>query len=147
MKISTKGRYGLRAIVDLAASSIEEHVSLKSIAERQDISENYLEQVFSSLRKANVVKSVKGAQGGYSMAMDPEELSVGFVLKILEGSLSVVDATEENEDSLSIQGLLYESVWAVMNEAVENVVEHIKIADLVKTYNQRNKKGDIMFYI
>jgi Rrf2 family protein len=89
MKLSTKGRYGLRAMVDLAVHSSGEHVALYSIAERQNISENYLEQVFSILRKAGLVKSVKGAQGGYTLADKPSNISIGAILRVLEGDLSV----------------------------------------------------------
>ena len=91
MRISTKGRYGLRAMMDLAAYSNGGHVSLSSIAKRQMISTNYLEQVFSVLRNAGLVKSIKGAQGGYVLAKKPSEIRIGTILRVLEGYLSVVD--------------------------------------------------------
>ena len=95
MKVSTKGRYGLRAMIDLALYSQNDQVPLVSIAERQDISKSYLEQVFSTLRKAGLVTSIKGAQGGYVLASDPEDITVGMILRALEGDLSVVPYEDE----------------------------------------------------
>ena len=88
MKVSTKGRYGLRAMIDLSLYSKNELVPLASIAERQDISKSYLEQVFSALRKAGLVKSIKGAQGGYSLSTGPEDITVGMILRALERLIS-----------------------------------------------------------
>ncbi|MDK2789160.1 MAG: Rrf2 family transcriptional regulator, cysteine metabolism repressor, partial [Epulopiscium sp.] len=79
MKLSTKGRYGLKAMVDLAVHSQDKHIALRHIAERQDISEHYLEQLIAVLRKAGLVKSIRGAQGGYSLALSPEEITVGDI--------------------------------------------------------------------
>ena len=91
MKLSTKGRYGLRAVVDLALHQEEEAVSLSSIAERQHISMSYLEQLIARLKKAGIVGSVRGAQGGYMLAKPAGEISVGEILRALEGSLNPVD--------------------------------------------------------
>ena len=91
MKLSTKGRYGLRALIDLAQYSEETPVSITSISKRQDISERYLEQLMSMLKKAGIVKSIRGANGGYILARDAKEISVGEVLRALEGSLEPVE--------------------------------------------------------
>ena len=98
MRLSTKGRYGLRAMVDLAVYSKSEHVALNSIAERQGISMNYLEQVFSTLRKSGLVKSIKGAQGGYILSEEPSNIKVGRILRVLEGPLSVIDDNTERSN-------------------------------------------------
>ena len=90
MKLSTKGRYGLRAMIDLARYSEVEPVSINSIAARQNISERYLEQLVALLRKAGLVKSIRGATGGYILAKDAAEISVGDILRALEGSLEPV---------------------------------------------------------
>ena len=89
VKLSTKGRYGLRAIVDLAKYSENEPVSIGSIAERQDISERYLEQLMAKLKKADLVKSIRGAGGGYVLAKAAEDISAGDVLRALEGDLEI----------------------------------------------------------
>ena len=91
MKLSTKGRYGLRALIDLAVYSEDETVSIASIAARQNISESYLEQLIAKLRKAGLVTSIRGAGGGYKLAKPAEDISVGDILRALEGSLDPVE--------------------------------------------------------
>lgn len=148
MKISTKGRYGLRAMVDLAINAQNEHVALSAVAERQNISTNYLEQVFSGLRKAGLVKSVKGAQGGYILSENPANIKVGTILRILEGSLSVIDGIDtENIDTRSIQYCLKQSVWDKIDESISNVVDSITLEDLVNDYKRLNHSDAIMYYI
>ena len=99
MKLSTKGRYGLRALIDLALYSEEDAVSIQSIAKRQNISDSYLEQLVRKLKHAGLVISVRGAQGGYKLAKPAEEISVGDVLRALEGSLEAVTCGGENRSS------------------------------------------------
>lgn len=148
MKISTKGRYGLRAMVDLAIYARNEHVPLGEVAERQNISMNYLEQVFSGLRKAGLVKSVKGAQGGYILSEKPETIKVGTVLRILEGSLSVIDNIEMSDaDKKSIQYCIKLSVWDKIDESISNVVDSITLEDLANNYKRLNDLDAIMYYI
>lgn len=149
MKFSTKGRYGLRAMVDLAVHSKGEHVALYSIAERQGISTNYLEQVFSLLRKSGLVKSVKGAQGGYILAEAPTDIKVGRILRALEGSLSVIDQSAENTDGneTSIQHCIRISVWDKMNESLNELVDSLTLEDLADKYRQKNGIQETMYYI
>ena len=91
MKVSTRGRYGLRALVDMAIHSGDAPISLVQVANRQKISLNYLEQVFGTLRKAGIVSSIKGAGGGYKLARAAEEITVREVLEALEGEFSIID--------------------------------------------------------
>lgn len=149
MKLSTKGRYGLRAMVDLAANSSGDHVSLCNIAERQNISENYLEQVFSILRKSGLVKSVKGAQGGYVLSETPSNTKVGKILRALEGNLAVVDEDAEGIVSSpnSIQYCIKVNVWDKMNESLNQVVDSITLEDLVTEYKKLKGENTIMYYI
>jgi len=132
MKISTRGRYGLRAMVDLAVHSGGECMALSCIAERQNISTNYLEQVFSSLRKAGLVKSIKGAQGGYFLAKEPSDIKVGDVLRVLEGKLSIAESAEEQDmDPKSIQYCLKVMVWDKIEQSIIEAVNSITLEDLV----------------
>ncbi len=148
MKISTKGRYGLRAMVDLAVHTDGDHVPLSAVAERQNISMNYLEQVFASLRKAGLVKSVKGAQGGYILAQQPSAIKVGTVLRVLEGQLSVIDSAENrNVDSKSIQYCLKIQVWDKMDACINELVDSITLEDLANDYKRLNGMEAIMYYI
>ena len=95
MKLSTKGRYGLRAMVDLAVYSEKESVSISCIAQRENISESYLEQLAGKLKKAGLIKSTRGAQGGYRLAKPAAEISVGDILRALEGELGAVDCRKK----------------------------------------------------
>ena len=99
MKLSTKGRYGLRALIDLAQYGEQEAVSIQSISARQQISDSYLEQLVRKLKKAGLVTSVRGAQGGYRLARPAEEISVGDVLRALEGSIEAVSCQEGENPS------------------------------------------------
>lgn len=149
MKISTKGRYGLRALVDLAVYSKNGHQSLGQIANRQKVSEIYLEQVFSTLRKNNLVQSVKGAQGGYLLAVDPKDLTVGDILRILEGDISIIDRnkakgkTEQSEIYQCINKL----VWDKIDENIARVVDEMTLETLVEDYKLKLGAHAPMYYI
>lgn len=149
MKISTKGRYGLRALLDLAIHSNGEHVPLSNIAERQEISENYLEQVFSALRKAGLIRSIKGAQGGYILADKTINIKVGTILRVLEGDLSVADEEINPQEryNTSLQHCLQISVWGKMTERINTLVDSITLEDLVQDYKLMRGKSAIMYYI
>ena len=149
MKLSTKGRYGLRAMLDLAINSSGDHVSLYSIAERQNISENYLEQVFSILRKAGLVKSVKGAQGGYVLAALPANTKVGTILRALEGDLSIVDEEAESSglSERTMLNCLKYMVWDKMNESLNQIVDAVTLEDLVNEYKKMNGEETAMYFI
>jgi Rrf2 family protein len=149
MKFSTKGRYGLKAMLDLAVHNNEGQVVLKSIAERQGLSENYLEQLFAILKKAKLVKSIRGSQGGYSLAKDPEKITVGEILRSLEGSLVSSDCVAENGESChsSYNCCVTKSVWAKIHEGIDNVTDSITLQQLVEDFNRSKKQEDNMFYI
>lgn len=147
MKISTKGRYGLKAMVDLAVNSVNDSVTLKSISQRQNISEGYLEQIFSSLRKEGLVKGRKGSQGGYVLAKSMNEITVGNVLRALEGELVVVerdDAEVVNEDKLD--NCIRNNVWDHLNKSINDIVDSITLEDLVINYNTLINSS-YMYYI
>ena len=142
MKLSTKGRYGLRAFVDIAIYSEKEPVSLAEVAKRQDISISYLEQLMTKLKKANLVEAVRGASGGYVLSKKPEDISVGDVLRALEGDLSPVEcATEEEscEHSCGATGhCTTRLVWKKINDSVNDTINNIFISELVLD----SRKGD-----
>lgn len=148
MKISTRGRYGLRAMVDLASQTPEKYVTLKSISERQGISEHYLEQLISPLKKSGFVKSARGAQGGYTINVSADDISVGDVLRVMEGSLRVVDCTDNKKESgcgaSSCKSCVTKTVWEKVNNSINEVVNNIKLSDLVKDYKLLTEiEGDI----
>lgn len=151
MKISTKSRYGLRTLVDLAVHSTGEQVPLVLIAKRQNLSVNYLEQVFALLKKANIVKSVKGAQGGYILAKPAAEITVGDIIRAIEGEiLSVEEEARKNESSLiyqNMQACLQKEVWDKITESVNEAVDKMTLEDLTKDYQKLLLSDVDMYYI
>lgn len=143
MKLSRKSRYGLTALVDLAANSKSGHLSLANIAERNQISPLYLEQVFASLRKGGIVKSIKGPQGGYLLKQNPEDISISAVLDILEGTYHIADEDNmENPISRSIQKVVIDRV----NDELDNILQNLTLADLETFYSEQTAVTD-MYYI
>ncbi|MBP3489777.1 MAG: Rrf2 family transcriptional regulator [Roseburia sp.] len=139
MKISTKGRYALRLMLDLAMNEEGHVVRIKDIAARQDISDKYLEQIISILNKAGYVRSTRGPQGGYTLKKKPEEYTVGMILRLTEGSLAPVACVEEDavvcereEQCATVE------VWKRLNQAISGVVDQMTLADLVEI--QKAKK-------
>lgn len=135
MKISTKGRYALRLMLDLAIYDTGEPISLKDIAARQEISEKYLEQITSAINKAGFLVSIRGANGGYRLRRPPEEYTVGDILRVTEGSLAPV-ACVEIDDCTRRDACVTNRVWQKLDEAISNVVDGITLADLVEWNNE-----------
>ena len=139
MKISTKGRYALRVMIDLAKRSDGTPVSLKDVAKRQNISDKYLEQIISVLNRAGFVRSIRGAQGGYLLKKDPKEYTVGMILRLTEGSLAPVACIEDDEVICDRQdSCVTIMVWKKINEAISGVVDNITLQDLVDWQNEKN---------
>lgn len=137
MKLSTKGRYGVTAMYDLALNVGKGPISLKSVAERQQISEHYLEQLMGQLRKAGMVKSVRGAQGGYVLAKNPQDITVGDVIRIMEGPIAPVDCllSKKKDDfhyCVKSGHCKTQGVWLRVAESIAGVLDGISLADLCK---------------
>ncbi len=130
------------AMVDLAMEWEKGHVPLNVIAERQGISVNYLEHLFSTLKKQGIVKSVKGAQGGYSLAAHPASITVGDVLRALEGELNVAEESLENN---AIERCLTENLWSRINESINEIVDQITLENMVSHYLKQ--QDYLMYYI
>lgn len=132
MKISTKGRYALRMMLDLALHEKEQPVRIREIAQRQNISDKYLEQIISTLVKAGFVKSMRGPQGGYRLSKPAGEYTAGSILRLTEGSLSPVACMEEEKNFCERHGecatLL---LWEKLDEAIKSVVDTVTLQDLV----------------
>ncbi|MDO5425041.1 MAG: Rrf2 family transcriptional regulator [Eubacteriales bacterium] len=151
MNFSTKGRYGLRAMIDMAVNSAEEAVSISSISARQHISESYLEQLMAKLKKAGLIVSIRGAQGGYKLAKPAGEISVGDILRALEGSLDAVDCPGLKSDAESgctdADFCVAKYVWKRINDSITEAVDEIDLAQLVEESrraqaNHQNKEKD-----
>ena len=132
MKISTKGRYALRLMLDLALNNTGEPVSIKEISTRQEISEKYLEQIISVLNKAGYVKSVRGPQGGYRLTREPSQYTVGMILRLTEGSLAPVACLDGEVNTCERQDRCVTlRLWKMIDSAVSGVVDKVTLADLV----------------
>ena len=135
MKLSTKGRYGLRAMEDLADHCENAPVSISAISTRQGLSVTYLEQLLAKLRKAGLVQSVRGAQGGYVLAKKADEISVGDILRALEGDLSPVNCSEITGDEGACSGSKFcvtKFVWQRINDSIEDAVNNMWLSELVE---------------
>ena len=143
MKLSTKGRYGLRAMIDLARYSEKEPVSISSIAMRQDISERYLEQLVGLLKKAGLVRSIRGATGGYVLTKSAGEISVGDVLRALEGSLEPVRcaAFYSEEGCMASDGCVTKYIWQKINDSINEAVDKMMLDELVRESRIMNPNG------
>ena len=138
MKISTKGRYALRLMLDLACNDDGKPIPIKSIANRQDISDKYLEQIISGLSRAGFVKSSRGAQGGYRLAKDPKELTVGAILRQIEGSLVSVACLEDTPSRCPHADTCATlDVWQEIDDAVSLIIDRITLADLVVKHHKK----------
>jgi Rrf2 family protein len=135
MKISTKGRYALDLMLDLAINNTGEPVRIKDISMRQGISDKYLEQIVSVLHKAGYVNSIRGAQGGYMLARPMKEYTVGNILRITEGNLAPVSCLESGQNTcMKQEGCVTLLVWKKLDDAIKGVVDSITLADLLEWY-------------
>lgn len=135
MKISTRGRYGLKAMVDIAAHCNEGCVSLKSIAERTNLSESYLEQLIAALKKAGLVKSTRGANGGYILGREADKISVGDILRVVEGPLELVECLSSGSSESCGMGdcssCSTKDVWARLSDSVSEAADKINLSELI----------------
>ena len=140
MKISTKGRYALRMMLDLALAAADRPVRVKDIAERQGISEKYMEQIISVLNKAGYVRSVRGPQGGYFLTKKPEEYTVGMILRLTEGSMAPVECLDYEDYHCQRQDVCTTFLlWKKLDEAIRGVIDHVTLEDLMNWDRERGQ--------
>ena len=136
MKISTKGRYSLRVMLDLAIHNTGEYIPLKDIAHRQDITVKYLEQIIGLLNKAGYLRSLRGNNGGYRLAKSPEEFVIGDILRSAEGSLAPLACQEESECPAAGNCCQTQQFWSGLNRVITEYVDGVTLADLVEQQRQ-----------
>jgi Rrf2 family cysteine metabolism transcriptional repressor len=149
MNISTRGRYGLRALTDIAIHTTEGPMVLRVIAERQKISESYLEQVFTLLRKSGLVRSIRGAQGGYELSRPAEDISVGEILRVLEGPIvpvHCVDRSNSRSECESEKHCITRHFWEELRDTLNNFLDRTTLQDLVDQALQAAEQAP-MYYI
>ncbi|MFD1065352.1 cysteine metabolism transcriptional regulator CymR [Oceanobacillus locisalsi] len=141
MKISTKGRYGLTIMIELAKNEGNGPISLKVIAKDNDLSEHYLEQLASPLRNAGLIKSIRGAYGGYQLAKKPNEIKAGDVIRVLEGPLTIVEGMENEKPAQA-------SLWLEIRDAVKGILDKTTLEDLANYDGDDEEPAEAyMFYI
>lgn len=135
MKLSTKGRYGVRAMVELAINYGGAPLSIKTISKRQNISEYYLEQLFSPLRKAKLITSIRGAQGGYVLSREPKDITVAEIMYVLEGPIEIAECIDgvscDNLDCCATRLL-----WAKIKNSIDDVMKSVTLQDIVNDYER-----------
>lgn len=139
MKISTKGRYALRLMIELAMDNTGEFIPLKNVSERQGISVKYLDQIITVLVKAGFVKGLRGSRGGYKLAKEPKDYTVGMILRLTEGSLAPVACLDDEVNACErAEGCITLGLWQELYDAINSVVDNVTLADLI----ERDKKNN-----
>jgi Rrf2 family transcriptional regulator, cysteine metabolism repressor len=139
VKISTKGRYGLTIMIELAKKHGEGPISLKTIAQTNELSEHYLEQLIAPLRNAGLVKSIRGAYGGYVLGDEPSKITSGDIIRVLEGPISPVEGIEDEEPAKR-------ELWIRIRDAVKDVLDNTTLEDLAN-HSDNGETDAYMFYI
>lgn len=132
MKLSTRTRYGMRAVIELAQHEEKRPLQLKAIAERQDISVKYLEQLMSMLRSSGLLRSIRGAKGGYILARPPEQINLSEIFRCLEGPVTTAECTENGDYCERSADCVAREVWIEVEAAIQKILRSITLADLVK---------------
>lgn len=139
MIISTKGRYALKAVFELAISDMNTPVSLNTISEKSNLSELYLEQIFSVLKKKGIIKSIRGVQGGYFLSRNPKEISVGEIIKALEGELTPSKCLIDEGYCDMLDRCPTYMIWDKIKKSIDDVIDNTTVQDMVDEYNQKHK--------
>lgn len=147
MRLSTKGRYGARAMLDLALNSAEGPILLRDIARRQEVSEKYLEHSITALRKAGLVRSVRGARGGYVLAKSPSQIRLSEIMQVLEGSMAPVECVDDPHICQRAQLCVTRDIWTKIKEAIDDILESITLRDMVERQNRKRNSKTIVYNI
>ncbi|HZJ57624.1 MAG TPA: Rrf2 family transcriptional regulator [Clostridia bacterium] len=144
MKLSTRGRYGLRAMFDLAMNESQRPVPLNEIAGRQNISESYLEQLFAALRRQGLVSSVRGAHGGYLLGSSPDEIYIGQILRTLEGDIAPADCVSDEDivGCMDADACVTRIIWEKIRDSINQVIDSITLEDMVRQQKLINNRRD-----
>ena len=143
MILSTKGRYGLKMMLELALKYGSGTMSLKDIAKKQNLSETYLEQLIAHLRKAGLVNSIRGAQGGYELARTPTEITVGEIIRTLEGPLAPSECVAGDDPECDRAGYcVTRIIWEKIMDSINNVIDSVTLQDMINDYHKLNKSKE-----
>lgn len=147
MKLSTKGRYGTRAMLDLAFHYGDGPILLKDVARRQDVSERYLEHVVTPLKVAGLLTSVRGAGGGFTLAKPPSQIKLSEIIQAVEGSIAPVDCVDDPKLCPRADFCVTRDIWTELKEAMNGVLESTTLQDLVERQREKSEPQAIMYHI
>ena len=146
MKISTKGRYGLRILMDLAIHQSEKPRLIRDIAKSQQISEKYISRLVIALRKAGMIRSVRGVNGGFHIAMKPEDITLLDVIEVMEGPVSIVDCVKSPKRCAMHENCAPREIWCKLNENIRDLMRQTTLADILTTCEKQNAKDGVFDY-
>lgn len=146
MKLSTRARYGIRALLDLSVHDTKGPISLKDIAARQEISMSYLEHLINPLVAGGIIRTVRGSKGGIVLAKKPGDIKLSEIIDLLEGSTSPVDCVDSPQNCQRSEECVTRGVWIQIKEAIDGVLDSITLLELVERQKTKQKPVD-MFYI
>ena len=146
MKISTKGRYGLRILLDLALNDSEKPRMIRDISESQHISEKYISRLIIELRKAGMVKSIRGSKGGYRISREPKEITLLDVVEVMEGPVSIVDCVSARDCCPRIASCVTREIWTELNSQIREALQKITLQEIIDRYRAKNGDGDFLDY-
>ena len=132
LRLSTKSQYGVRAMFEIANGYASGPVTIKEISEKQSVSVAYLEQILNTLRKAGIINSVKGPGGGYMLARDPKSISIGEILKELEGPVAITSCLDPSEGCVRVDSCVTHLLWKSLGDNIERFLDHMKLQDLLQ---------------
>jgi len=146
MKLSTRGRYGLRAMIGIAQCKDQGPIAIHTIAERQGISERYLEQLMVPLKRAGLVKSIRGSQGGYILGKSPDKITAGDIIRVLEGPIAPVDCVNEinPETCERAEHCVTRVVWTKIRDSIADVLDSYSLCDLAQESQNLPEKESFM---
>ena len=146
MKISTKGRYGLRILMDLALHQSEKPRLIRDIAKSQQISEKYISRLVIALRKAGMIRSVRGVNGGFHIAMKPEDITLLAVIEVMEGPISIVDCVNAPKKCAMHENCAPREIWCKLNDDIRDLMRQTTLADILTAYRKQNAQDGIFDY-
>ncbi|HPD21268.1 MAG: RrF2 family transcriptional regulator [Desulfomonilia bacterium] len=145
MKITTRSRYGVRLMLELARNFEKGQVLLKDIARNEEISEKYLSLIIIPLRTAGLVQSTRGAHGGYSLTRPPEEITLKDIVQVLEGGISLVDCVENSSSCSRSQTCVSRDVWSIVSERISQTLESISLGDLLAKTREKADSAPVYY--
>jgi Rrf2 family iron-sulfur cluster assembly transcriptional regulator len=141
LRLSTKGQYGVRAMFEISLSFDKGPITIKEISERQALSVSYLEQILNTLRRANIIKSVKGPGGGYVLGKDPGDISIGSILRALEGPVAITSCLDPREGCIRVEGCVTHLLWKELGKKIEAFLDDMTLKDLLEGNEIINIEG------